>query len=193
MGFWRAWGGCKLGLPARVAGDKKSNRHGDTDMSQNLATIHFDATQWAALDQAMTAAEQAWAPVLVALNGTKQRRQLAKMGDGSEAFCRKAHDVMAENVNLLPGNLDVAEMGRDLDSHDALNTRMVRLTRLLEKVRDTDIALGSDVMVAALAGYGFLKLAGKGEGLDAISRELGKRFGGNGAREEPTPGAPGAA
>ena len=105
------------------------------------------------------------------------------------AFCRKAHDAMVENASLLPGNLDLAEMGRDLASHDALNARMARLVKLLEKVRDTDMALGSDVMVAALAGYGFLKLAGKGEGLDAVSRELGKRFdgNGNGQRGEPAP------
>ena len=101
------------------------------------------------------------------------------MGDGSEAFWRKAHDVMLENATLMPGNLDMAEMGRDLDIYDALNPRMARLIRMLEKVRVTDMALGSDVMVAALAGYGFLKLAGKGEGLDAVSRDLGKRFEGN--------------
>jgi len=162
-------------------------------MSQNLAAVHFDDTQWTTLDQAMTALEQTWGPVLVALNGPNQRRRLVKMGDGSEAFCRKAHDVMSENATLLPGNLDVAEMGRDLDSHDALNPRLVRLTRLLEKVRDTDMALGSDVMIAALSGYGFLKLAGKGEGLDAVSRDLGKRFEGNGQRGDSAPADPGAA
>lgn len=162
-------------------------------MSQNLASVHFDDTQWAALDQAMTALEQTWAPVLVALNGPNQRRRLAKMGDGSEAFCRKALDVMLENATLLPGNLDLAEMDRDLASHDALNTRLVRLVKLLEKVRDTDMALGSDVMVAALGGYGYLKLAGKGEGLDAVSRDLGKRFEGNGQRGDTAPADPGAA
>ncbi len=161
-------------------------------MNQNLATTHFDDTQWGALDQALTTLEQTWAPLLVALNGPKQRQRLAKRGDGSEAFCRKAHDAMRENAALLPGNLDLAEMGRDLASHDALNTRLARSTQLLEKVRDTDMALGSDVMVAALAGYGFLKLAGKGEGLDAVSRDLGKRFEGNG-RGDPAPAAPGAA
>ena len=156
-------------------------------MSQNLATTHFDDAQWGAVDQAITSVEQTLAPLLVALNGPAQRRRLAKMGDGSEAFCRKAHDVMRENVSLLPGNLDLDEMRRDLASHDALNTRLVRLTRLLEKVRDTDMALGSDVMVAALGGYAYLKLAGKGEGLDAVSRDLGKRFDANGTRGEPAP------
>lgn len=162
-------------------------------MSQNLAATHFDEAQWAALDQAIGTLEQTWAPVLVALNGPTQRRRLAKMGDGSEAFCRKAHDAMRENPTLLPFNLDLAEMGRDLASHDALNTRMVRLTRLLEKVRDTDMALGSEVMVAALSGYGFLKLAGKGEGLDAVSRELGKRFEGQGTQSDPGQAPPNAA
>jgi len=83
---------------------------------------------------------------------------------------------------LLPGVFDLDEMGRDLASHDALNERLTRLLQLVEKVRDTDTALGSDVMVAALAGYHFLKVAGKGEGLDAVNRDMGKRFGENSSR-----------
>lgn len=67
-------------------------------MSQNLAAVRFDDTQWTTLDQAMTALVHTCAPVLVALNGPAQRRRLVKMGDGSEAFCRKAHDVLSENA-----------------------------------------------------------------------------------------------
>lgn len=157
-------------------------------MSQNLASVHFDATQWQAVDQALATLESAFGPVLVALQGTGQRRRLAKMGDGSEAFCRKAFDAMRSNRDLLPGNFDIDEMGRDLGSHDALNERLTRLMQLVEKVRDTDTALGSDVMVAALAGYQFLKIAGKGEGLDAVNRDMGKRFEDNGHRStQPVP------
>lgn len=150
-------------------------------MSQNLASVHLDATQWPAVDQALVALEAALAPVLVALQGKGQRRRLAKMGDGSEAFCRKVMDAVRSNRTLLPGNFDIEEMGRDLTSHDALSERLSRLQQLLEKVRDTDTALGSDVMVAALAGYQFLKIAGKGEGLDAVNRDIGKRFDDNGS------------
>ena len=159
-------------------------------MSQNLASVHFDATQWQAVDQALATLESAFGPVLVALQGTGQRRRLAKMGDGSEAFCRKAFDAMRANRGLLPGNFDLDEMGRDLTSHDALNERLTRLMQLVEKVRDTDTALGSDVMVAALAGYQFLRIAGKGEGLDAVNRDMGKRFednGPRGAQPQPVP------
>jgi hypothetical protein len=105
------------------------------------------------------------------------------MGDGSEAFCRKALDVMSENVGLMPRDFDLAEMRRDLESHDALHARMVRLTRLLEMAHDTDTALGSDVMVSALEGYAFLKAAGKGEGVDGLKKLLGKRFDNNGGRK----------
>lgn len=151
-------------------------------MSQNIAAVHFDDTQWAALDQAFDALEQAWTPILVGLDGPAARRKLMKMGDGSEAFCRKALDAMRENHELLPRNMDVDEMARDMADHDRLNTRLARLHRLAERVRDTDIALGSDVMVAALLGYQFLRLAGKGQGLDGTSKDMGKRFADNGPR-----------
>src|SRR5688572_30239419 len=154
------------------------------DMSQNLAAVHFDSAQWAALDDAFTAFEQAWAPILVSLDGPTARRKLTKMGDGSEAFCRKALDAMRENRDLLPRSFDLDEMARDLGDHDQLNARLARLGRLVERVRDTDMALGSDVMVAALLGYQFLRLAGKGQGLDGTSKDMAKRFAGNGPRGE---------
>jgi hypothetical protein len=167
----RPWGPAFFAAPS----DK------DKDMSQSLVDTHLAAEQWAVVDQLITQLEQALAPLLVAL-APDDRRRVVRMGDGSEAFCRKALDAMTENSALLPRNLDVEEMRRDLASHDALNARNVRLSRLLEKVRDTDTALGSDVMACALEGYAFLKIAGKSEGLSGLRRELGKRFENNGPR-----------
>lgn len=144
-------------------------------MSQNLANTHFDDSQWQAVDTALDSLEKALAPMLVPLDATSRRR-LVRMGDASEAFCRKSRDAMGKNRGLLPPSLDVDEMGRDLDTHDAINARLARIVQLVEKIQDTEIALGSDAMVAALEGYAFLKIAGKGEGLDGLRRELGKRF-----------------
>ena len=45
-------------------------------------------------------------------------------------------------------------------------------------------------MAAALEGYAFLKIAGQGEGLNSLRRDLGKRFENNGPRKvdaEPVP------
>lgn len=158
---------------------------------QNIVKRHLTNDEWTAVDQAITALAAALEPALVAL-GTEQRRRVVKMGDGSEAFCRQALDVMTENAGLMPRDFDLAEMRRDLDAHDALNARMVRLSKLMEKVNDTDTALGSDVMVSALEGYAFLKAAGRGEGVDALRRLLGKRFD-NTARRAPEPATAAAA
>ena len=152
-------------------------------MSQNFISRHLAADQWALIDDAIKNLIDVLEPALVALSAD-QRQRLVKMGDGSEAFCRKALDVIGENLELMPRNFDVEEMRRDLTSHDALHTRIVRLTRLLEKAHDTDTALGSDVMVAALEGYSFLKTSGKAEGVDALRKLLGERFKGAGRKQD---------
>jgi long-subunit acyl-CoA synthetase (AMP-forming) len=155
-------------------------------MAQNIASTHFNAEQWSAVDQAIDQLGAALTPVLVAL-GADQRRRLVRMGDGSAAFVRKTLDVINDNLHVMPRNFDVDEMRRDVETHDALNARTVRLMQLMEKLRDTDAALGSDAMVAALQGYQFLKSAGKGEGVDALRRMLGERFEGNGNRNTTPP------
>jgi hypothetical protein len=148
---------------------------------QNYVQVHYSDEQWAAVDAAIEALVAALDPALVALS-TDDRKRVVKMGDGSQAFCRQALDVMTENAGLMPRDLDLDEMRRDLASHDALNTRLVRLTKLMEKMHHTDMALGSDAMVAALEGYAFLKAAGKAEGVDELKQLLGKRFEGQGVR-----------
>jgi len=155
-------------------------------MSQDLVSYHLDDTQWAAADAAIAALAEALGPMLVSLTPT-ERRKLVKMGDASEPFSRRSLDVMSQNVGLLPRNLDVTEMRRDLQAHDALNARMARLTQLLEKMRDTEMALGSDVMALALEGYAILKVNGKGEGLDGLKRVLKRRFDSNGVTATPAP------
>ena len=47
---------------------------------------------------------------------------------------------------------------------------------LSERVHDSEMALGSDLMSNALEGYAFLKIAGKGEGLDALRQMLSARL-----------------
>lgn len=161
--------------------------HGDKEeMTQNMVARHLTSEEWATVDQAITALTNALEPALVALSADRRKR-VVKMGDGSEAFCRQALDVMSENAGLMPRNFDLDEMRLDLEAHDALNTRLVRLSKLMEKAHDTETALGSDVMVAALEGYAYLKTAGKGEGVEALRKLLGKRFDNSGRKAEAEP------
>src|SRR5687768_12232381 len=109
-------------------------------MKQNYAQVHFSDEQWAQVDQAIDALVVALNPMLVALS-TQQRQRAVKMGDGSQAFCRKAVEVIQENPRLVPGNFDIAELVRDLKTHDILNQRLVRVTKLQEKMANTEMAL----------------------------------------------------
>ena len=150
-------------------------------MGQNLVATHLTSEQWTKLDQGLAQMQAAVEPMLVAISA-RAKKTMVKMGDGSEAFCRKAVGVMEENVGLMPRDFDLAEVRRDLSAHDALNDRIIMLTQLLERMRDAEMALGSDVMVASLEGYAVLKAVGKGEGVEALKKMLGKRFD-NGPRQ----------
>lgn len=144
-------------------------------MTQNLVSQHLSDDQWARADAAITELAAALEPMLVSVTRTN-KKTMVKMGEASEVFCRQAVDVMQENLHLMPRGFDLEEMRHDLQSHDALNARIVRLTRLLEQARNAEMALGSDVMVSALEGYAVLKAVGKGAGVQALTRQLGRRF-----------------
>jgi len=143
-------------------------------MSQNLISLRFATEQLAAIDAALASLEQELS-ALIAIPA-QERRQLTKMGDKSEAFCRQAVEVLAANPKVLPQNFDLAELQQDLATLDQLRPRLVRMTRLMERATDTETALGSDIMSSALEGYAMLKVAGKTEGVEGLRRTLATRF-----------------
>ena len=143
-------------------------------MSQNLISFQPSAADLTAVDAALKTLEEKLAG-LIDLS-TEQRSTLMKMGDKSEAFCRKAVEVLGNNPGVLPANFSLAELRRDLAGFDTLRPRLVRFEKLYEKMRDSQLALGSDLMTGSLEGYAFLKVAGKGEGLDTARQALSARF-----------------
>ena len=80
-------------------------------------------------------------------------RNLSKMGDKSEAFCRQTLRVLAQNSQVIPPSLDLAEAQNDLANLDKLRPRIPCLCDLLGWSDDSDMALGSDVLHACLNGY----------------------------------------
>lgn len=128
----------------------------------------------AAIDNALSAIEQQLSS-LIGLT-PDLRRQLTKMGDKSEAFCRQAVDVLGENPGILPRDFDFPGLRRDLQMLDVLRPRIIRMRKLQQLLDDSEMALGSDVMSGALEGYSFLKVAGKGKGLDELRKMLAVRF-----------------
>ena len=146
-------------------------------MSQNnisLTLTPADLADLADVDTALTQLEQKFES-LISLE-PEQRQKLAKMGDKSEAFCRQVITLLVQNPAVVPPSLDVAEAQSDLANLDALRPRIMRLSKLLRKAEDSETALGSDVMSAATTGYGLLQIAGKGQGLEELLKEVSVRW-----------------
>lgn len=150
---------------------------------QNLVSLNLTADDLAALDGALATVESLLGRG-VALSA-QQRRDLYKMGDKSEAFCRQSLRLLANNPQVVPPGLGLEEAQADLAALDALRPRMEKLRQLAERGEDTELALGSDIMGVALEGYALLKVAGKGEALKTARRELSARFEKQGRRKEP--------
>ena len=143
-------------------------------MTQNIISLELSDGQITIALEALTELEGALSG-LISLDA-EERRRLTKMGQKSEVFCRQALSVLAQNPQIVPPSLNLAEAQADLRALDRLRPVLDRLQRLAERGADTEIALGSDVMDLALEGYGLLKVSGKNQGLDGLRKELSSRF-----------------
>jgi len=143
-------------------------------MSQNLVTLNLTDAQLTAVDAALTELETQLAG-LIALSAPV-RRSVRRMGPKSEAFCRQTLRILEQNPQIVPPSVPLAEAMADLTAQELLRPRMVRLARLSERASDTNVALGSDVMMVALQGYSLLKISGRAQGLDLLRQELRAQF-----------------
>ena len=140
-------------------------------MTQNLVAIEFSQADLDAIDGALATLE-AKLDVLVTLTA-EQRRKAVKMGDKSEVFCRQTELVLRQNPDIVPASFDMAGLQLDLD---ALRPRLQRLRTLTDRADDTEVALGSDIISAALVGYTLAKVAGKGTALDTLKDAMQTRL-----------------
>lgn len=130
----------------------------DVRLSEPRLSLTFAAEDLEAVDAALDALESRLG-MLISLRPDIQLG-LARMGEKSEAFCRRTLAAMAAQPQVMVPDLDLAAAQADLAAADALHPRLVRLRRLAERAEDTELALGSDVMVAALQSHAWLGAAG---------------------------------
>lgn len=166
-----------------------ANPNHTTTMTQDLASLGISEADWTVIDAALTTLEDKLGSKLLDLT-TEQRSRLTKMGDKSEAFCRQALITGRLNVVKLPADAaaDLTAEETDLADLDKLRPRLARLTAITEKTDDTEVALGSDIMVFSLTLYGILKAIGAGAGLDGLKSQMGTRF--NRKPKSPPPNPP---
>lgn len=141
---------------------------------QNLVSMNLTNDQLTAVDAALDALE-ANLSAMVSLT-PQQRRSVPRMGDKSESFCRQTLSLLGQNLQVVNPSLGLPEAQADLAALDALRPRLQRLGRLSKRGADTEMALGSDVMSAALQGYALLRVSGTHQSLEDLRASLGSRF-----------------
>lgn len=141
---------------------------------QNLITINVNPDLVTAISAAIGEVETRCADFISL--PPEVRRSAAKMGSKSEAFCRQTLSTLALYPHIVPTSVDLADANQDLAALDQLRPLFERLRHLAQRAADTELALGSDVMATALAGYRGLKAFGRGQGLEPLRRDLGVRF-----------------
>jgi len=154
-------------------------------MTQNRIALTFQTDRLERIDGSLTALE-ADLDLLIALT-PEERLELVKMGDKSRAFCEKALEVAEQQAGLMPRDFDIDAFRLDQLALAALRPRIARMAYLMQRMEDTERALGSDIMAAALEVYGVLKVAGKDKGVDDARDALAARFV---RRRAVSPGAP---
>lgn len=152
-------------------------------MTQNRISMIFEPERLERIDGSLTALE-ADLSLLIALT-IDERSDLVKMGNKSRAFCTSALAVAQQHAGLMPRDFDFGAFHLDHLALDALRPRAARLAHLMQRMSDTELALGSDLMNAALEVYGVIKVAGKDKGVDEARRELASRFARRRSADEP--------
>lgn len=155
-------------------------------MPQNLISLDITPDAIAKVDEAIETLE-AFTASFITLTA-QQKKDLFKMGDKSVLFCQQTEMVLAQNLDVLPPTFDFEEMKTDLADHTALEPRILRIREVLNKMEDTQMALGSDVMVAASEGYSLMKLFGKAEGLTELQQAMRVRRPGRPRKDDQTEG-----
>lgn len=125
--------------------------------SEDRLPLTFAVEDLDAVDAALTTLEARLA--LVSLR-PEVRQGWARMGEVSERFCRQALAAMAERPQPSSSAFDLSRAQADLAAADALHPRLLRLRRLADRAEDSELALGADVMVAALQARALLEAAG---------------------------------
>ena len=155
-------------------------------MPQNLVSLRLSAETLAAVDQAIGTLEVFSKPMRTLT--ADEIRALTKMGDKSADFCRQTAMVLEQNQNIIPPSFDLTKMQGDLVAIESLDRQILRLKEILAKMEDTQIALGSDVMVASSEGYALMKLFGKAEGLTELQDAMRLRRPGRPRKDDQTEG-----
>ncbi len=132
-------------------------------------------------------------PFLVDLTN-KERVTLPKLGDGSQAFVRRALEVATQHSALLPQGF-LEEMHKDAELYAILEPIQLAIDLLAKQIDDTRLQIGAEYYAAARTVYATSKTPFAEAAMRTAAEDLGKRFGRRSRTESteettPTPAQP---
>jgi hypothetical protein len=114
-------------------------------------------------------------PFLIDLT-TDDRVAMAKLGDKTEAFVRKAVEIAQQHQPMFAAGF-VEEMKKDADLLDALSPIRLAVDTLQKKIDDTAMQLGAEAYAAARTVYTVTKTPYANAVLRTAFDDLSQRYG----------------
>ena len=117
----------------------------------------------------------------------EERQSILKIDGSNKVFVEDALADASNNTNVLPAYLKLDEMRKDLEGYHALDEIVTLSAQFAERIRDTQMLMGSEAYASALTVYRLFESAARDAvpGADAIYQHLRTRFAGQGTPSEP--------
>jgi len=123
---------------------------------ENLISISFTPDELDQLDQAIITIETLIGGKVINLT-PDQRMQYGRIAEQNKLFVNKAKEYMELFPQLVPPFLDKTEFDRDHAARAAVETRLLKLASLTEKLTDTKVLLDHDNYHNAITFYRSMK------------------------------------
>lgn len=144
-------------------------------MAQNLISATLSAEDAAAVQQNLNDAKSRLSFLVNLLPSDVS--SLLKMGNGYFPFIEKTYQVVIAHPEILPGVFNRDEFISDYNLLSQIRPILNQINELAESIQKTNIAVGNDLMVAALDVYSAVKQnKNKVPGLAVTADELGEFF-----------------
>ena len=109
---------------------------------------------------------------------TDDRGRLPRVGRGQRLFIESTMRVAREKSEILPEYVDIDELQKDLELYNALGKVLAPVSRLQNKVWDTQVLAGAEAYTSALVVYNMFQMAAKMGvvGIDSAVLELAQYY-----------------
>jgi hypothetical protein len=154
---------------------------------QNISYV-MPADQETEIRNAITLINQRL-PFLVNLN-PDERRAMLKHADRDTEFVTDANFAVANFPDIFPNAFGAEEYQRDVNLHRLLGEFRILLESLTEKIKNTELALGNEVMKSTNQAYHLIQAAKKTTpGIQKLAEKMALRYKGQG-KKKTEPGQP---